>query len=46
PTATAVDGLLHMQHNRLVGIGPEQEALSHAVLRGIAREHAGRLRHR
>ncbi|MCT9139772.1 lantibiotic dehydratase [Streptomyces violarus] len=39
---SALRGILHMQHNRLIGIHPEKEDRSYAVLRGIARDHIGR----
>ncbi|WP_049717042.1 lantibiotic dehydratase [Streptomyces caatingaensis] len=37
--------LLHMQHNRLLGINLEREERGYAILRGIAREELGRRRH-
>ncbi|MFI2214749.1 lantibiotic dehydratase [Streptomyces sp. NPDC020141] len=43
--ATAVDGLLHMQHNRLIGTDRAHETRTLAVLRGVARDHLGRSRH-
>ncbi|WP_406291563.1 lantibiotic dehydratase [Embleya sp. NBC_00896] len=41
----AVLGLLHMQHNRLLGIDRAGEYRGYAVLRGIACDHLGRLAH-
>ncbi|MEU1779093.1 lantibiotic dehydratase [Streptomyces abikoensis] len=38
----ALMGMLHMQHNRLLGINPEGEQRSFAVLRGVARTVVGR----
>ncbi|SPF00430.1 thiopeptide-type bacteriocin biosynthesis protein [Streptomyces sp. MA5143a] len=43
--AEAVLSLLHMQHNRLLGIDRAGENAGYAVLRGIARDHQGRLAH-
>ncbi|MEU2181881.1 lantibiotic dehydratase, partial [Streptomyces thermolilacinus] len=43
--AEAVLSLLHMQHNRLLGIDRDGEDTGYAVLRGIARDHQGRLAH-
>ncbi|MGK5642337.1 lantibiotic dehydratase [Streptomyces sp. URMC 126] len=40
----ALFGLLHMQHNRLLGIDRDREERGYAVLRGIAREELGRRR--
>ncbi|WP_327156850.1 lantibiotic dehydratase [Streptomyces tubercidicus] len=37
--------LLHMHHNRLVGIDRESERLAHAVARGAAQAHTDRRRH-
>ncbi|GAA2931343.1 lantibiotic dehydratase [Streptomyces thioluteus] len=37
--------LLHMQHNRLLGIDLDREERGYAILRGIAREELGRRRH-
>ncbi|MFJ8250848.1 lantibiotic dehydratase [Streptomyces sp. NPDC094466] len=45
-TDTALRGMLHMQHNRLIGINREKEARAQALLRGIARAHLGAQRHR
>ncbi|MFD4659384.1 lantibiotic dehydratase [Kitasatospora sp. NPDC058444] len=45
-TSVAVDGLLHMQHNRLIGPDRGHETRTLAVLRGVARDHLGSLRHR
>ncbi|MFD7906171.1 lantibiotic dehydratase [Kitasatospora sp. NPDC059747] len=42
----ALRGILHMQHNRLIGISPENEDRSYAVLRGIARDEIGRRSHK
>ncbi|WP_326806732.1 MULTISPECIES: lantibiotic dehydratase [unclassified Streptomyces] len=42
----AVRGLLHMQHNRLLGIKPDREERGYGILRGIARQHLGELTHR
>jgi thiopeptide-type bacteriocin biosynthesis protein len=41
----AVISLLHMQHNRLVGIDPANEARTLGLLSQVARAHAGRERH-
>ncbi|MFI6586239.1 lantibiotic dehydratase [Embleya sp. NPDC050493] len=41
----AVLGLLHMQHNRLLGIDRAGEQRGYALLRGIASDHLGRLAH-
>ncbi|MFJ8740823.1 lantibiotic dehydratase [Embleya sp. NPDC127516] len=41
----AVLGLLHMQHNRLLGIDRAGEQRGYAILRGIACDHLGRLAH-
>ncbi|WP_245599994.1 lantibiotic dehydratase [Embleya scabrispora] len=41
----AVLGLLHMQHNRLIGIDRASEQRGYAILRGIASDHLGRLAH-
>ncbi|WP_461036820.1 lantibiotic dehydratase [Streptomyces mayteni] len=38
--------LLHMQHNRLLGIDRARENRGYAVLRGVARAHLGRARAR
>ncbi|MBZ4323276.1 lantibiotic dehydratase [Streptomyces sp. SCA2-4] len=38
----ALYGLLHMQHNRLLGIDREREERGYAILRGMAREELGR----
>lgn len=43
--AEAVLSLLHMQHNRLLGIDRAGEDTGYAVLRGVARAHQGRLAH-
>ncbi|UNZ21243.1 lantibiotic dehydratase [Streptomyces sp. 891-h] len=43
--AEAVMALLHMQHNRLLGIDRTGEDTGYAVLRGVARDHQGRLAH-
>ncbi|MER6089776.1 lantibiotic dehydratase [Streptomyces bluensis] len=43
--AEAVLSLLHMQHNRLLGIDRAGEDIGYAVLRGVARDHQGRLAH-
>jgi thiopeptide-type bacteriocin biosynthesis protein len=43
--AEAVMALLHMQHNRLFGIDRDNEDAGYAVLRGVARDHQGRLAH-
>ncbi|MFI2415768.1 lantibiotic dehydratase [Streptomyces sp. NPDC018947] len=43
--AEAVLSLLHMQHNRLLGIDRVGEDAGYAVLRGVARAHQGRLAH-
>ncbi|MFE7568011.1 lantibiotic dehydratase [Streptomyces sp. NPDC057539] len=43
--AEAVMALLHMQHNRLLGIDRRGEDTGYAVLRGVARDHQGRLAH-
>ncbi|WP_055710738.1 lantibiotic dehydratase [Streptomyces torulosus] len=43
--AEAVLSLLHMQHNRLLGIDRAAEDIGYAVLRGVARDHQGRLAH-
>ncbi|MFJ8846207.1 lantibiotic dehydratase [Streptomyces cyaneofuscatus] len=43
--AEAVMALLHMQHNRLFGIDRDNEDSGYAVLRGVARDHQGRLAH-
>lgn len=43
--AEAVLSLLHMQHNRLLGIDRAGEDAGYAVLRGVARDHQGRLAH-
>lgn len=43
--AEAVMALLHMQHNRLFGIDRAGEDTGYAVLRGVARDHQGRLAH-
>jgi thiopeptide-type bacteriocin biosynthesis protein len=43
--AEAVMSLLHMQHNRLLGIDRTGEDAGYAVLRGVARDHQGRLAH-
>ncbi|MFC0598826.1 lantibiotic dehydratase [Streptomyces palmae] len=43
--AEAVMSLLHMQHNRLRGIDRTGEDAGYAVLRGVARDHQGRLAH-
>ncbi|MGP3990898.1 lantibiotic dehydratase [Streptomyces sp. 3N207] len=45
-TGIALRGLLHMQHNRLLGISPDQEERSYGILRGVARQHLGELHHR
>ncbi|HVK25030.1 MAG TPA: lantibiotic dehydratase [Actinokineospora sp.] len=37
--------LLHMHHNRLVGIAPEAEARSIAIARGAVEAHRNRIRH-
>ncbi|MYQ96588.1 hypothetical protein GTY20_37815 [Streptomyces sp. SID4946] len=37
----ALRSLLHMQHNRLIGIDPTKEVRSHAILRGVARDYSG-----
>lgn len=37
--------VLHMQHNRLFGIDRTGEDTGYAVLRGVARDHQGRLAH-
>ncbi|WP_250564286.1 lantibiotic dehydratase [Sphaerisporangium fuscum] len=37
--------LLHMQHNRLIGVDRAKETAAAAILRGVARAHTGRLRH-
>ncbi|MET7300931.1 lantibiotic dehydratase [Embleya sp. NPDC005575] len=41
----AVLGLLHMQHNRLLGIDRASEQRGYDILRGIASDHLGRLAH-
>ncbi|OPC79420.1 lantibiotic dehydratase [Embleya scabrispora] len=41
----ALLGLLHMQHNRLLGIDRASEGRGYAILRGIASDHLGRLAH-
>ncbi|WP_246127218.1 lantibiotic dehydratase [Embleya hyalina] len=41
----ALLGLLHMQHNRLLGIDPASEDRGYEILRGIASDHLGRLAH-
>ncbi|WP_424637899.1 lantibiotic dehydratase [Embleya sp. AB8] len=41
----AILGLLHMQHNRLLGIDRAGEARGYTILRGIASDHLGRLAH-
>ncbi|WP_254407412.1 lantibiotic dehydratase C-terminal domain-containing protein [Streptomyces sp. GMY02] len=43
--AETVLSLLHMQHNRLLGIDRAGEDIGYAVLRGVARDHQGRLAH-
>ncbi|MEU6945400.1 lantibiotic dehydratase [Streptomyces sp. NPDC046316] len=43
--AEAVMALLHMQHNRVLGIDRTGEDTGYAVLRGVARDHQGRLAH-
>ncbi|WP_326686743.1 lantibiotic dehydratase [Streptomyces sp. NBC_01795] len=43
--AEAVMAVLHMQHNRLFGIDRTGEDTGYAVLRGVARDHQGRLAH-
>ncbi|MER7955845.1 lantibiotic dehydratase [Streptomyces sp. NPDC096030] len=43
--AEAVMALLHMQHNRVFGIDRAGEDTGYAVLRGVARDHQGRLAH-
>lgn len=35
----ALLGLLHMQHNRLIGIDRDKERASYAILAGVARDH-------
>jgi class I lanthipeptide synthase len=42
---TAILGLLHMQHNRLLGIDRAREYRGHAILLGTARDHLGRAAH-
>ncbi|MFD4413320.1 lantibiotic dehydratase [Streptomyces sp. NPDC058476] len=39
----ALRGVLHMHHNRLIGIDPESEKKSYAILRGVARDYIGRI---
>lgn len=36
--------VLHMQHNRLIGINKEKEKRSYAVLRGVALAHTERMK--
>lgn len=43
-TEDAILAMLHMQHNRLIGINAEKEKRSYAVLRGVAQAHAERVR--
>jgi len=40
----AVDSLLHMHANRLLGIDGKAEQVSYGILRTVVRNHLGRLR--
>jgi thiopeptide-type bacteriocin biosynthesis protein len=43
--ATVLSGLIHLHHNRMVGIDPHCEARSYAIARGAVRAHRDRARH-
>ncbi|WP_436499251.1 lantibiotic dehydratase [Actinokineospora sp. HUAS TT18] len=45
PRDQILSALLHMHHNRLIGIDPDAEARSLAIARGAVEAHRNRIRH-